>query len=63
MDPTPVRFDLFRGMKWPAYTKATKSDSFVKAIAAGMCDVKPRVSKMKSAQFTLSMVRRFKTSM
>ena len=41
-----IRFDLFRGMRWPAYTKATKSDSFVKAIAASMCDVKPRVSKI-----------------
>lgn len=43
-----IRFDLFRGMKWPAYSKATKSDNFVKSIAAGMCDVKVGVSKINN---------------
>ena len=34
-------------MRWPAYTKATKSDSFIKTIAAGKCVVKPGVSKIE----------------
>merc|ERR1712012_884032 len=42
-----IRYRLFRGAKWPAYSKATKSDNFVKSIAAGMCDLKPGVSQIK----------------